>query len=179
MVVRIKESDMCVCVCLICLSAKSCIICFMQKKPQVHRLPAEDESIGALKRILDRRERELLAVQRGMTQCATVLLSISAPLSASRPSSGMPAALSAAAVLAAALSLLAGLVLLHAPARQSQAVLRTVLGEPASLAGHRSVRRVVQTPGLSWWESLCDRLQPSALVASVAMLATSAILAAL
>lgn len=135
-------------------------------------LSAQQERVA--KPLLDDLNANVLAAQRSMGQAATVLLSIAAPLSASRPASGIPAVLSALAVVAAALSLLSWLVLLHAPVRQSRTTLQTVL--TAWEYGEVSIRSVSTAWNLR--ERLCSRIQPLALVASVALLAAAAILAA-
>ena len=129
---------------------------------------------------LDDLHRNIQAAQRGMTQAATVLLSITAPLSVSRPASGTPAVLSALAVVAAALSLLAGLVLLHAPARQSREETQTALREVATAQSERrAIRPLAIQTAWNFRERLCARIQPAALIASVALLAVATILAAL
>lgn len=56
-------------------------------------LSAQQERVA--KPLLDDLNGNVLAAQRSMGQAATVLLSITAPLSASRPASGIPAVLSA------------------------------------------------------------------------------------
>ena len=149
----------------------------MQSK---HRIPnLSEESANTLRPFLDDLNRKTQAVQHNMTQAATVLLSITAPLSASRPASGTPAVLLACAVLLDAVSLLAGLVLLHAPARQSQEEAQTALQEiVAAQAEQRAIRPLTISTVWNLRERLCSRLQPLALVVSVALLAAATILAA-
>lgn len=145
----------------------------MQNRHQAPMLSARQEKV--VKPLLDDLNGNIRAAQRSMGQAATVLLSIAAPLSASRPASGIPAVLLALAVVSAALSLLAGLVLLHAPVRQSRTALQTVL--TAWAHGGNSIRTVSTVWNLR--ERLCSRLQPLALVASGTLLAAATILAAL
>ena len=80
----------------------------------------QDGDREILRRALDRRSSELRDFRRTIHHGAIVLLSITAPLSASHPASGWSARLLSAAILSAALALLAGIVVLRAPVRQSQ-----------------------------------------------------------
>ena len=149
----------------------------MQKQPQIPDLSAK--GVDALRPFLDDLNRKTQAVQQHMTQAATVLLSITAPLSASRPASGTPAVLLACAVMSTAVSLLAGLLLLHAPARQSREGAQTVLQEVAAAqVEQRAIRPLTISTAWNRSECLCAWIQPAALIVSVVLLTISASISA-
>jgi len=160
-------------------SGRCGIMSVMESSQQSIPVLSEAET-EAVMPFVDRWQDAVLDGQRRMHQCATVLLSISAPLSASRQASGTPAVLSALAILAAAVSLIAGLRLLHAPARQSQEALQMALEvvERRRRGSARADRAATISSAWNRTERLCSRLQPLALIVSVILLTLSAFLRA-